>query len=85
VNLHSFTLILDGPLAITPWLEDAVYEAGCGDAALGQWGQVVYRMRHRPAPNPSLDISPYRNISSLHGTSPRHLRCLQRDRRAAAP
>jgi hypothetical protein len=50
VNLHTFTLILDGPLAITPGLEDAVYEAGCGDAALGHRGQVVYLEFDRKAP-----------------------------------
>jgi hypothetical protein len=40
--VHTFTLILRSPREINRALEDAVYDAGCGDAALGQRAGVVY-------------------------------------------
>lgn len=39
---HTFTLILERPREIDSRFEDAVFEAGCGDAALGQRGATVY-------------------------------------------
>lgn len=40
--MHSFTLILGSPRAITAEFESAVFEAGCDDAALGQRSGTVY-------------------------------------------
>lgn len=51
MNVHVFTVVLDGPRGITLRLEDAVYEAGCDDAALGQRGPIVYLEFDREAPS----------------------------------
>lgn len=51
MSAHTFTLVLDGPTAITPALEDAVHEAGCDDAALGRRGETVYLEFDREGPS----------------------------------
>jgi hypothetical protein len=39
---HTFTLVLASPRTSNASLEDAVFEAGCDDAALGVRGDTVY-------------------------------------------
>lgn len=39
---YEFTLVYSGPTELTQVLEDAIFEAGCGDATLGMVaGQMV--------------------------------------------
>lgn len=42
MRAHTFTLILEGPEDVDSALEDAVFQAGCDDAALGRRGGTVY-------------------------------------------
>lgn len=49
MSTYTFTLILTNPSAVTPEFEDAVFEAGCADAALGQRSGVVYLQFDREA------------------------------------
>jgi hypothetical protein len=42
MRIHTFALILENPSDLTSQLEDAVHEAGCGDAAHGMRSGVVY-------------------------------------------
>ncbi len=41
-NFYQFTLILDGVDEKTPYLEDALFEAGCGDALINYKNGAVY-------------------------------------------
>jgi len=36
MSIHHFTFIIDGPDLQDDTLIDAVFEAGCGDAAIGR-------------------------------------------------
>jgi hypothetical protein len=47
---HTFVLVLDSPRAIDTELEDAVFEAGCDDAALGERSGAIYLEFDREAP-----------------------------------
>ena len=51
MKTYTFTLILSSPDEITQKLEDAVFEVGCGDAALGQRSGVLYLEFDREAPS----------------------------------
>jgi hypothetical protein len=48
-DCYSFTILLAGFDEITTSLEDAIYEAGCGDAALGMRAGVPYLAFDREA------------------------------------
>ena len=42
MSIHHFTLIVDGPDLQDDMLIDAVFEAGCGDAAIGRIDGIQY-------------------------------------------
>jgi len=42
MSIHHFTLIVDGPDLQDDTLFDAVFEAGCGDAAIGRIDGIQY-------------------------------------------
>lgn len=50
MSVHTFTLVLSHPQTLTPELEDAVFEAGCDDAALGRRSGALYLEFDRAAP-----------------------------------
>ena len=50
MRTHTFVLTLEPPEEVTPELEDALFEAGCDDAALGRSGGTVYLEFDREAP-----------------------------------
>ena len=51
MSIHHFTLIVDGPDLQDDTLIDAVFEAGCGDAAIGRIDGIQYVDFDREAPS----------------------------------
>ena len=51
MSIHHFTFIVDGPDLQDDTLVDAVFEAGCGDAAIGRIDGIQYVDFDREAPS----------------------------------
>jgi hypothetical protein len=51
MRTHTFVLILESPREVTSELEDALFEAGCDDAAFGQRAGALYLEFDREAPD----------------------------------
>ena len=51
MSIHHFTFIVDGPDLQDDTLIDAVFEAGCGDAAIGRIDGIQYVDFDREAPS----------------------------------
>ena len=68
MTIHHFTLIVDGPDLQDDTVIDAVFEAGCGDAAIGRIDGIQYVDFDREAP--SLDeaiLSAVANLERIDG------------------
>jgi len=74
MRVHTFTLVLESPCDLKSGLEDAVHEAGCGDAALGTRSGAVYLEFDREADS-FLDavLSAIRDVSSIPGAVVAHV------------
>jgi len=69
VKSHFFTLILESPRELTEAFEDAVFESGCGDAALSQRSGVLYLEFDRDAPSfRAALLSAIRDVQRTPGT-----------------
>jgi hypothetical protein len=68
VTSHPFTLVLESPQELTSEFEDAVFEAGCDDAALRRRGPTLYLEFHREAPSfREAVLSAIRDVHSVPG------------------
>ena len=63
MTIHHFTLIIDGPDLQDDTVIDAVFDAGCGDAAIGRIDGIQYVDFDREAP--SLDEAILSAVASL--------------------
>lgn len=83
MTIHHFTLIVDGPDLQDETVIDAVFEAGCGDAAIGRIDGIQYVEFDREAP--SLDeailsaVGDLECIAGLRALGPLRRGCGTRD------